>query len=438
MIRPLLIVLLLTLGNPLATYADEVDTWTLRDAARRALELNYGVRQARASIAAADAATRIAQAPLRPQLALAAAAYYNEPDAVFPFSDDVTVSVLPRDDWDVRIVLRQNLWAGGRLHAEVDQARLRADGARDVLRGTSEQMLAHIVTNFLIALRAQSLVEIETQALELAEDRLRRAEDLFIVGEVTQVDILRAQAAIKGAQRRLVEAHRLLDGSLSLLRVDLALQRGQELRLQPPQPPILPDLPPVEELLAWAAEHRPALLSAEKELAQAKIAGDVARARRKPSIHLEGTFTRQKRNFPSDTIGSLALGVRVPLFTGGAAAAEIDLSRERERAAALAVEQLHLALGEEIHRALLDLDAAQAKLELSEEQLVLVEAEHEQVGDLYDALELTSLDLSEAELALTVARRTVLSSRIDVTLAETAVWLAAGRLEEALLQEAVP
>jgi outer membrane protein TolC len=90
---------------------------------------------------------------------------------------------------------------------------------------------------------------------------------------------------------------------------------------------------------------------------------------------------------------------------------------------------------EDVRRALVDLNAAEASLALAKDQLTASEAEHAQALDLYRAQETTALDLASAEASLADARRAVATSGLDRDLAELRVWAAAGLLKKTVFEE---
>lgn len=414
-----------------ALAAEPATVLTFRDAVDRALAANHGVERARSEVAVADAGVRRAVSFVKPRLTLEGRATRNEPEVAFRFQD-ATATLLPRDDWDARLRLRQPIYAGGQEWRAYRQSRIAAAGSRDALRDAEEDLLLRLAADYLDVARGDALIAVETRSVELATRRLGRAESFFEAGEVARVDVLRARAAIKAAERRLAGARRLREAAAGRLRLDLALD-GAVAVARPARP--WPPPPPEAELVASALAGRPEVARAEKELEVARL--EVARQRgaRRPEVDAEAQWVRQRSNFPTDDYGSLSILVNVPLYRGGRTAAEVAIARERERQARLALDELRLAVTEAVRQALLDLATAETQLALAREQLAAVEGEHEQIAALYEALEATSLDVEVAELSLAEARRAVVDAALDRDLAEAGVWHAAGALKSALLEE---
>jgi outer membrane protein len=143
----------------------------------------------------------------------------------------------------------------------------------------------------------------------------------------------------------------------------------------------------------------------------------------------------QKSPFPTDTYGYLTLRVNVPLYQGGEVAARVETARERQRQAELRLAEVRQQVREEVRQALVDLETSRASLALSQEQLNAAQAEYTQASELYRAQEITALEAESAETSLAAARRAVVTSNINLRIAQLRVWSAAGVLKNSLFPE---
>ena len=117
--------------------------------------------------------------------------------------------------------------------------------------------------------------------------------------------------------------------------------------------------------------------------------------------------------------------------------AKVAVANERLHQAELDLQAARRSVREEVRRAVADLAAADAELELAKEQKTAAEAEYQQADELYRAQELTALDARVAETSLADARRAVATGELDRDLAELQVWAAAGLLAKNLSMEDV-
>jgi outer membrane protein TolC len=336
--------------------------------------------------------------------------------------------------------VNQPIFAGLRERKGYQQAKIGVELAREGLRRTSDEVLLVTSAQFLTALQADALIDVEKKNLELAERRRKQATDLFEAGETTRVDVLRAEADIKAAERRVVAAQRQREVSVSALRIALALD--EDLTLVEPTPEgerTIPPVPPENELLSKAYEARPEVRQAEYSVENAKLEVEKQRGAYYPIVTADAGFIKQKTTFPKNTYGYAALRFIVPIYQGGEVKAQVALAQERQKQADLHLEEVRRSVREDVRLALFDLDASRTNLALAQEQLQASQAEYDQTFEQYRSQELTSLDLSTSEAGLTDARRGVATGRLLVYASEVQVWYAAGALSEvALNQETKP
>ncbi len=411
---------------------------TLRDALALAFDRNLALARARVEVPTAEATRRLYRSAVLPRLSVNGNLVRNSAEVSFGPPDDVR-TILPLVSWDVRVNVSQPLFAGFRDLKAYRQSKLGIDYAREGVRFASDQVLLEASRQFLLALQAEALIDIERRNLELAQRRREQATALFEAGETTQVDVLRAEADIKAAERRVVEAERSREAAVSELRLALALD--EEFALVPPAggERAVPLVPAESELLSQAFGARPEVRQAQYSLETAELEVEKQRGAYYPVVSADAGYVRQATTFPRESYGFGAIRVTVPIYQGGEIGARVAIAEEREKQANLVLEEARRVVREDVRIALVDLEASRTNLALAEQQLQSAEAEYAQTSELYQNQELTSLDLQTSEAALTAARRGVATGELLVYAAEVQVWFAAGTLTEvALNQESTP
>jgi len=403
---------------------------TLAEAFARAGTSNLSLERARRELPVADAQRKAALAGLLPKVGVAANLGLNSTEVSFGEPPDDR-TILPREDWDYRVVATQPLFAGLREKRAYDQAKLAVKGARETGRGTEEDVLLAVASAFAAAAGSEALVEVETRNVALVEQRKKQAKDLFEAGETTRVDLLRAEADGKAAEERLVTARQLLEEALGR-------RRGARAHAGPhdvdAESAVLPALPPGDDLLA-SALARADVRQAELALESAGLEVKKQQGAHLPVVFAEAGWVQQKRAFPVAEYGYGALRFGLDVFRGGEVVARTAAARERETQARLALEELRRAVKEEVHVALQAVEAARARVKLADERLVAAQADYDQTFDQYRSQLLTTLDLSAAETSLADARRGRIGARLGLFLAEVRTFHAAGTLAPATRKE---
>ncbi len=219
-----------------ATPPARAEGLTLAGAFERALSSNLSLERARRELPAADAQRKAMFAALLPNVAAGANLGLNSTEVSFGEPPDDR-TILPKQDWDFRVVATQPLFAGLREKRAYDQSKLAVAGARETGRGAEEDVLLAVATAFAAAAGSEALVEVETKNVELVARRSRQAKDLFEAGETTRVDLLRAEADGKAAEERLVSARQYLEEALGRLRVALVLDGPIDVDAESAHPP---------------------------------------------------------------------------------------------------------------------------------------------------------------------------------------------------------
>ena len=417
-----------------APAAHERVTLSFDEALRRALTANLGLGRARAEVSAADAQRRGALSAVLPRVSASGGYTRNDREVAFG-NEDFSRVILPRNDWSLRFTVSQPIFAGLREQRAYQQSKESVRSAEHGVRISEDRILLRTAADYLTVVGGEALVKVAEQTLTLAQDRLKQARDFFEAGESTRVDVLRAESAVKTAERQLNLAKRERDTAAGQLRIDLNMD-GDFVVGEPA--PVLPG--PADEalLVQRAQETRGDVAQARSSLRIAELEISKQKGAYLPTITADAGYVLQKTAFPSDKYGYAAVRFSLPIWQSGEIGARVAFASSRQSQARLAYEEALRTAQEDVRRALLDLGTAETALALSQEQLSAAEAEYAQVSDLYRSQEATSLDIQSSEANLAEARRAVVVSRIARLVAELGVQFAAGDLKSAVLKEAQP
>jgi outer membrane protein TolC len=326
-------------------------------------------------------------------------------------------------------VLSQPIFAGRRELRAYSQAKLGITSAQQAELGTEDAVLLRVATNYLALVNAEARINIEKRNIELAEKRRTQSNAFFEAGEVTKVDVLRAETAIKAAQRALAVNEQNRENAESRLRADLDLD-GAIVATTPEQP--MPAVPEESTLISKAETVRPDVVLAANNLEIAELEIQKQRGFWLPTITLDGGWVNQKAQFPVSRYSYGALRFNVPLLQSGEVEARVANAKARELQAKLDLDTAKINAREDVRQALATLHAAETNLVLTRELLTAAEAEYAQEFELYRAQEATSLDLATSEQTLADARRAVAEESLNRDVAALRVWYASGAMREAL------
>ena len=198
---------------------------TIRAALERALEASPAAVRAQDEIAAAEAQRDATRSLVLPRVNVTGSLIRNSEEVSFGSLEDRR-TILPSTDWSARVTLQQPIYAGRREFRLYYQAKEGITLSREARAQTRDRIALRVIADYAAAVEAQALVRVEREASELATKRIAQAHALFEAGEVTRVDILRAETANRAALRRVAAAEAEAIQARSRLRMALAIDGG--------------------------------------------------------------------------------------------------------------------------------------------------------------------------------------------------------------------
>jgi outer membrane protein TolC len=226
--------------------------------------------------------------------------------------------------------LQQNLFAGGRIAAQVNAATAGRRRAEIQLASTRAQMVLDVAQAYYNAALADRLVQIAEATLAQAEETFRQTQLARQVGNQPEFELLRAQVTRDNQRPVLIQRRSDRDLAYMRLRLLLDMPADQPLSLTTP----LNDAAPVPvsrfasnpNLLGDTATMNRAPVRQAIEAVMAQEAQlRVTRAQRLPSVSLVSNYT--KVGYPEglvptsfgDFFTNWTVGAQlsVPIFTGG-------------------------------------------------------------------------------------------------------------------------
>ena len=309
---------------------------------------------------------------------------------------------------------------------------LTAAAARLEHQYTVRETLFGVASAYYEVLKEASLVNVNRETLRLASEQLSLAEKRANVGEVTRVDVLRAQVTVETARRTLVESENTLEGDRNTLRNILNLQPNAALRVvEPPDYPTT--LPPFEGLLARAYAHREdyriKIIAIDQDTERRNAV--IAEYGPKLVAEWDGSLNNTTgTTATSDHAWQATVTVQLPILNGGQR--EIDL-----RTANLQIEETKLdrertakSVESDVKTAWLAVRTAEQTLKALHAQVVAAEQAYHDSEIQYRAGTATSTDLLSALNDLNTARIDLTTETYDYQVALRNLEEVAGVFQE--------
>jgi outer membrane protein len=331
----------------------------------------------------------------------------------------------------------QTLFSGGRVHGQIQAANAGRRSAEIGLTATEGQLTLDVVQTYFDAALADQLARISGTALDQADSTLKETELRRAVGTVPEFDLLRARVTRDNQRAAAIQSAYTRDLALLRLKQLLDLPGSQDLQLTTAlDDSALAGAPSLQALVAapgdTVTEHRaPVRQAAEGVEAQQGLLR-VARSEHFPSVALTSAYGRvayPKSGLPNWnqflTNWSVAVGLQVPIFTGG------RLKGDKLIAEA-GLDEARLRLRQTVEFAQLDARNTLNSLNASLEALRASRGTAEQAERAYQIAEIryregisTHTELLDARLALEQARAVRAQAARDAQIARVRVALLA-------------
>ena len=318
--------------------------------------------------------------------------------------------------YNLGLSLSQTVFSGGRVQGQVGAANAARRSADIGLTAADAELTLTVVEAYFDAALADQLAAIARSSLDQADSTLRQTELQRALGTAPEFEALRARVTRDNQRAAAIQRESNRDLAHLRLKQLLDLPSGQPLELTTVlNDSALARTPSLTPLLAAApdtvSEHRAPVRQAGEAVNAQEGLYKVARSQNLPSVALSSGYSRVAypgSGLPSWsqflTNWSVALGLSVPIFTGGrikgdklVASANLDEARLRLRQTAEFAE--------------LDARSSLRQLQTAQEALRASEGTAEQADRAYRIAEVrfsegisTQTELLDARLALAVAR----------------------------------
>ncbi|MGF7135380.1 multidrug efflux system outer membrane protein [Paraburkholderia sp. EB58] len=295
----------------------------LNDLEQQALNANQNLKAAAARVKEARAMNQAARAGLFPSLDAGFGPTRERVSAASLFEPDGT-NVPQQTFWRAQASASYEVDLFGRVASTVDAARADTQRNEALYRSVLLALQADVAQNYFALRELDAEADVFAQAVELREQALKLVKRRYAEGEITELDVSRAQAELASAQSDAMTVQRLRAASEHSLAVLLGSAPAEFSMAADPLKPVDLRIPP--GLPSTLLERRPDIAAAERTMAAANARIGVAKAAFFPSLILTGTG-----GFESATLGDLfkwssrafllgplaGTALNIPLFDGG-------------------------------------------------------------------------------------------------------------------------
>jgi outer membrane protein TolC len=281
-------------------------------------------------------------------------------------------------------------------------------------------------------LKAEELRDVQAEALELAQEQLRKTESLFDLGSASRSDLLKAQVQVGQAELSLISADRAAETARASLCYLLGIDVTTDLEvINPLEGEAEPEALEVD--IGEAIARRPDVRALEEYVVAARRSLLASQAGRWPELSLSASYSKGDDelgglfdDFEDDYDRSVGVSLSIPIFNGLATKASIDRYKSSLRSAELSLRDARLAAAFEIETARLSVIEQARRVEVAEQSVAQAEEDLRVSEERFRLRAASMLELIDARVAYSRARVDLVEARYDYETAKAEFKLALG------------
>ena len=446
-------------------FGDDPEVFTLQRSLDYALEHSKALKAAEEKVKSAEAKLAEARASLLPKLSTNASYLYNgklpkvtleiptptipmgkmpTPNPAPPYdqngipgtgsnmegfglgSQEMTFTMGAKKNFQAGAMLQQTLFAGGTIYNSIRQARLSLEAARMEREATRQKLIYNVKEAFYGVLLAERFLDVSQKALRQTEEHHKMAKRLVESGTATKYDLLRAKVQLASVKSQLIKARNALRLAKERFKMTIGFEGPEdvEVRGEFQTPEIRLDL---NELIDRAIERRPDLKSMRLQVEAMEKLVSITKGSFLPTISLIGNYGySDNEKQEGQTTWSVMVRADLPIFTGFSRMARMKEAKSAVNQMRLGAQQIEDGIRLEVRAAYLSLMEAKSLLEAQKETVRQAKEGLRMANLQYKNGLITSVQLTDAELALTQAELSYYQALHDYALAIAKIKKAIG------------
>ena len=328
------------------------------------------------------------------------------------------------DHYSADASLRLLLYDFGKTPAQVRQAAASLVAAGEQYRSALNDARYEVRTAFFNLTKAVQLVQVAEEAVRLNRERMEQAKAYAEVGRRTRYDVTKAEVDLGNSSLDLVTARGGLADARSAL--GRALGLAEEPQYATREEPAADFAGRLDDIAGIMRRVHPDLAALKARETAAYAAVDEAIADLYPELSLSARYGWSGGAFPLIWNWSAGANAAMNLFNGGRKTAAIDAAVARLHTARAAFAEREQALFLELSKAFSQLQSARERRTLTD---LLTRQAAENLGlvqERYRVGRSSSLELTDAQVALTQARAKAVQALADYQTARAQIRHATG------------
>ena len=306
------------------------------------------------------------------------------------------------------------LYSGNRLEAAIKSAELGIDISKLEFSQTQDDLIYQVVTAYVNALEnlAISRVDLETEKNLAEHEKMIAAQ--FDAGAKAKIDLLRAQVETSNALQSAARSHATYEVTLTNLATLMSTDSIASLTVEDFETHLT--LGDVEKYLSEADDNRLDLKADALKIEQGELNVTSAKSGWLPSVsaNVGADLSAQSRRWHFTPDASAGVSASWSIFDSGVTRAAVESAKVEVERLKLAMDADLDSIHEDVVTAHKNLKIALLRMTTTQRAVELAEEERFIATERYNVGEGILLDVLDAEVSLSTAKKNNVSARYDV------------------------
>jgi len=439
-IKVTLLLVVLAVGFSPCIHAQDSAALTLKEAVQIALQRHPDVEKARAAADVLKGRIREVRAQAFPEVNFTSNVLrWRDPSllnasGLDKFPAELRDALVPSgvNLFDYSLSIKQPLYTAGKVGTALQLAKTEAEGAAIDIDRAKQDLALEVVKAFHGLLWAEHARDLAAETQQQRKQHAEMARTRFRNGVATEVDVLRSEVNVANGAPELVRVENAIRQSRALLNFYLvrpidfptrAIGKFEEKTWEPKD---------LTKLTEQAINNRPELLRLRINERTAETLFDLARAESRMRLDFNssyGIMSRLPENLFDKLYSRWAVGVNftLPVFDGFRRSGLVAQAAASERTARLERQRNEQQVGLAVQQGLDELTAARETIQSARANVGQAERVLSMTQNNYKYGAATTLDIVDAQTALSVSRTNLLRGLFDYSMARAQLLWVLGK-----------
>ena len=346
---------------------------------------------------------------------------------------EITQPGASRNSHFAQISYSQTLYDFGRSWNAIKQSNASFDAWTHNLTSVRHSVYSTVKQRYLELLKGQKLEQEFIEAVERSKEQLYRTQSMYEIGSVAKIDVYRTEVTLATDEINLITQRNIVEIARGSLNVAIGRDPETPVQIIELGTDIKPKQYTLDGAMSIAEQNNPDLQRYQNDMKSSEYGMKIAKAAYWPSIGVRISYSRNNDDFNKvySDLGrnfSVSLGTQLDfnIFNGLSDAAQVDRESADYSIAKESWLNRKRTLRLEVKQAFLNLKAWQEISKINERSLRAAEEDFRLAQERYRVGAGTLLEITDAQVALTRSRVTLVRAKYDAMISQAQLEAAMG------------